>query len=163
MSFAVRFLLLAAAFALIGAVADANTGGGDSNKVGFDVLGGFPFSPPAYDPDKPRAQAGPQVDEQLPVAVRKLNGKKVTITGFMLPVRMKDGRAVEFLLLRDQSMCCFGEQPQMNEWVVVRMAKPGAYAPDVPKSFEGTLRVGAIEENGYLSGIYLLENARAAK
>ncbi|AWI09029.1 DUF3299 domain-containing protein [Ereboglobus luteus] len=163
MTLAVRFLSLAAAFALICAVAGANTGRSDDNKVGFDVFGGFPFSPPAYDPDKPNAQAGPQIDEQLPAAVRKLNGKKATITGFMLPVRTEGGRVVEFLLLRDRTMCCFGEQPQMNEWVVVRMAKPDTYLPDVPKSFEGTLRVGAIEENGYLSGIYLLENASAVK
>ncbi len=135
----------------------------DIKRVGFDVLGGFPFTPPAYDPAKPDDPVSPRVDEQIPQAVRKLNGSKVIVTGFMLPMQMNGGQVSEFLLLRDQTMCCFGEQPQMNEWIVVRMAKPGQYVPDVPKSFEGSLKVGAIEENGYMSGIYLLENARPVK
>lgn len=151
---------LAAVFAL--ACAGGAKAAGET-RAGFDVLGGFPFTPPAYDPAKPDEPVGPRVDEQIPSAVRKLDGAKVRVTGFMLPTRMEGGRVVEFLLLRDQAMCCFGEQPQMNEWIVVRMEKPGAYAPDVPKTFEGTLKVGAIVENGYMSGIYLLKDARAAK
>jgi hypothetical protein len=133
----------------------------DETNVGFDVLGGFPFTPPAYDPEKPDEPVASRVDEQIPPAVKKLDSRKVIVTGYMLPTRMERGRVTEFLLLRDQTMCCFGAQPQMNEWIVVRMAKPGMYLPDVPRAFEGTLKVGAIEENGYMSGIYLLENARA--
>jgi hypothetical protein len=135
---------------------------GETN-VGFDVLGGFPFTPPAYDPAKPDEPVAPRVDGQIPPAVKKLDSCKVVVTGFMLPTRMEGGQVTEFLLLRDQAMCCFGEQPQMNEWVVVRMAKPGMYLPDVPRAFEGTLKVGAVEENGYMCGIYLLENARKVK
>ena len=133
------------------------------SKIGFDLLGGFPFEPPAYDPAKPNDPVEPRVDEQIPSAVRKCDNTMVTITGFMLPTRMENGRVLEFLLLRDQTMCCFGAQPQMNEWIVVRMDKPGTYVPDIPKTFSGRLRVGAVLENGYLSGIYLLENAKVSK
>jgi hypothetical protein len=144
------------------AAAGAAGAAGETN-AGFDVLGGFPFTPPAYDPAKPDEPVAPRVDGQIPTAVKKLDGRKVVVTGFMLPTRMEGRQVTEFLLLRDQAMCCFGGQPQMNEWVVVRMAKPGMYLPDVPRSFEGMLKVGAIEENGYMCGIYLLENARGVK
>lgn len=164
MKSAVRVFLILAALLPAGARALAQTPPvAEARRVGFEVLGGFPFTPPAYDPARPDDPVAPRVDEQIPPAIRKLDGAKVIITGYMLPMQMDGGRVSEFLLLRDQTMCCFGAQPQMNEWVVVRMAKPGAYLPDVPKSFEGTLRVGAIEQNGYTNGIYLLESASAAK
>jgi hypothetical protein len=146
----------------VAGVTGVTTAAANETNVGFDVLGGFPFTPPAYDPEKPDEPVAPRVDEQIPSTVKKLDSRKVIVTGYMLPTRMESGRVTEFLLLRDQTMCCFGAQPQMNEWIVVRMAKPGMYLPDVPRAFEGMLKVGAIEENGYMSGIYLLENARAA-
>lgn len=135
----------------------------EPGSAGFDLLGGFPFTAPAYDAQKPDEPVGPRVDEQLPSAVRALDGRVVQVTGFMLPTRMADGgRVTEFLLMRDQTMCCFGAQPQMNEWIVVKLAKPALYIPDVPKTFTGKLRVGAVVENGYMSGIYLLDEAKPA-
>ena len=64
----------------------------------------------------------------------------------------------EFLLLSDPMMCCYGAVPDMNQWVVVKM-KNGGVRPiqDVPISFYGDIKVGAMFENGYMTGIYALE------
>jgi hypothetical protein len=128
-------------------------------RVGFDRLAGFKFVPPAPDlaPDNAR-QAG---ESQIPDAIKALNGRKTLVTGYMLPVRLANGRVTEFLLVRDPSMCCYGAVPEMNEWVVVKM-KSGGVAPvmDVPVGFYGELKVGPQFENGYMTGIYELAGER---
>jgi hypothetical protein len=48
----------------------------------------------------------------------------------------------------------------MNEWIVVRMAKGVRPLMDVPISFYGVLKVGAMFENNYMVGIYLLEGEK---
>jgi hypothetical protein len=122
-------------------------------KVGFDRLGSFPF---AGDCATLSAAA---TEAQIPAAIKKLNGSKVIVTGFMLPVKMGNNNELttEFLLLKSQLLCCYGIAPQANEWVLVEMPKGVKPVMDVPISFRGTLRVGAMFENGYLTGIYSLD------
>jgi len=63
--------------------------------------------------------------------------------------------------MRDQSMCCFGTVPKINEWVSVRMTGKGIKpVMDQAVSLVGTLKVGAIRENGYLVGIYQMDGER---
>lgn len=130
-------------------------------KLGFDKLGDFAFVAPNYDPAadtsaKPAATG----EEQIPAVVKGWNGKKAMVTGFMLPVKMENGLVTEFLLMRDQQMCCFSVVPNMNEWVVVKMIKGVPPTLDVPVSFYGELKVGAQFENGYMTGIYELVGER---
>jgi hypothetical protein len=121
-------------------------------KVGFDQLGSFPFVGDCATVSAAATEA------QIPTAIKKLNGQKVIVTGFMLPVKMStnDGLTTEFLLLRSQLLCCYGIAPQANEWVLVERPKGVKPLMDVPISFRGTLHVGAMFENGYLTGIYSL-------
>jgi len=71
---------------------------------------------------------GMQPVDQFPVSIKALDGRKIAIRGFMLPYR-NDGESVtEFILLRNQGLCCFGTVPRMNEWIHVKMA-PGKGAP----------------------------------
>lgn len=130
-------------------------------RVGFDRLSGFKFVPPEPTLDGSTPEGG---DEQIPADIKGLNGKKLTVTGYMLPVRLVQGRATEFLLVKDPSMCCYGVMPEMNEWVVVKM-KDGGVPPvmDVPVSFYGEFKVGATFENGYMIGIYELAGEGMAK
>lgn len=57
-----------------------------------------------------------RVNAQIPAKISAFDGKKIVIEGFLLPVKMNDGLAVEFLLMRNQSMCCYGVAPKVNEW-----------------------------------------------
>jgi len=129
-------------------------------RLGFDRLASFKFTPPPFDPAADASKPLPTGEEQIPAQVKSWSGKKAIVTGFMLPVKMDGGLVVEFLLVKDPMMCCYGVVPNMNEWVVVRLAKGVRPLMDVPISFYGELKVGAMFENGYMTGIYRLEGEK---
>ena len=124
--------------------------------LGFDQLASYTFTPPPFNPEADPKTPPPGGEEQIPPQVKSWNGKKAIVTGFMLPVKMDSGLVTEFLLVKDPAMCCYGTVPNMNEWVVVKMAKGVRPLMDVPISFHGQLKVGAMFENGYMTGIYEL-------
>ena len=152
----ISFRRFAAAAMLAGLLqTGAQAADGTPIEVGFDQLASFEFVAP---PDEKQA---PEAEKQIPAPVKALDAKKVTVTGFMLPVKMHEGLVTEFLLVKDPMMCCYGVMPKVNEWVVVKMNGKGV-APlmDVPITFEGTLKVGQLYEGGYLTGLYLLQGDR---
>ncbi len=131
----------------------------------FAVLASFPFNPPEPDPNAKPGTPPPSAARQIPATIQALHGKKVVVTGFMLPVKMERGLVTEILLMKDQQACCYGVTPQINEFVVVKMTRGGVKAVlDTPVEFFGTLSVKEIFEEGYLSNIYTLdaEKMRAA-
>lgn len=132
--------------------------------LGFETLGGYPFKL-----TKEQAAAIGAGDRaatdvmlaQIPEAIQKLDGKKVLMTGFMLPMKLEGGLASEFLLIANSMLCCYGVVPPMNQWAVVKMKKGGLKPlQDVPIQIFGTLRVQPQTENGVLSTIYSLEAER---
>ena len=130
-------------------------------RLGFDRLAAYKFVPPAYDPAADPKAPPASGEEQIPAGVKHWSGKKAIVTGYMLPVKMDGALVTEFLLVKDPMMCCYGVVPNMNEWVVVKMVKGGVKPlMDVPVSFYGELKVGAMFENGYMTGIYLLEGEK---
>ncbi len=133
-------------------------------EVTFDTLATFPFkSPPILEAGASTEAATADAMKQVPDAVRKLDGRKVSVTGFMLPTKMERGLATEFLLLNTPMMCCFGVTPPTNAWIIVKMPKGVKAQQDVPLAFRGLLHVQAQWENGYLSSIYQLDGEGAAK
>lgn len=145
-------LLLASA--LLGRAAEPASSPG-YEEVGFDRLAGYSYTPPDAD-------AAP-VPNQIPEKIKALDRRKVAVTGFMLPTKMDKGLVTEFLLVKDPMMCCYGVVPKVNEWIVVKMNGPGVKPlMDLPLTFEGRLHVGELFENGYLTGLYLLEGDQLA-
>jgi hypothetical protein len=131
--------------------------------VDFAHLSEFTIESPAFDPAVKPETSLAAVDQQIPSAIKQLDGRRVQIAGFMLPVKMEGQLVSEFLLMRDQMMCCYGVTPRMNDWVVVRVAKPVRFTPDVPVQFRGKLQVKAMEEQGFITGVYLLADAAPGK
>jgi hypothetical protein len=129
-------------------------------KLGFEQLASYTFTPPAFDPTADPKAKPPTGEEQIPPAVKSWNGKKAVITGYMVPVKMDKGLVTEFLLMRNTMACCFGTVPNMNEWVIVKMKKGVQPMMDVPVAFYGELKVGAMFENGYMTGLYELEGEK---
>jgi hypothetical protein len=143
----------------IGAVAPEQDNG--YLKLGFDKLASYKFIPPAFDPAADPKAVPPTGDDQIPAVVKSWSGRKAIVTGFMLPVKMDGGLVTEFLLVKDPMLCCYGVMPNMNEWVVVHMVNGGVKPlMDVPISFYGELKVGAMYENGYMTGVYLLNGEK---
>ena len=127
--------------------------------IGFDNLAGFTYVVPEYS----GTNAPPPPDtNQIPASVRAFNGQKVALRGFMLPLKVESGKVTELLLMRDQSMCCFGAVPRINEFVTVKMTGGGTKAVmDQAVTLVGKLKVGEFSENGYLLGIYQMDGERA--
>ena len=126
-------------------------------KTSFEQLSTFKITPPPFDANTKPGSDGPSLGEQIPNAIRNLDGRKAIVTGFMLPIKMEGGLVTEFLLMRSQMMCCYGVVPQVNEWVLVRMGKGVHQLMDVPVSFGGQLHVKELYENGFLTAIYQLD------
>jgi hypothetical protein len=104
----------------------------------------------------------PAEDAVLPSSVRIARNRDVRVVGYMLPLKVEHGRVREFLLMRDQTGCCFGRMPTANEFIVVQA--DGAGLPitmDVPLTLEGTLRIAPLIFEGSFAQFYRLENARA--
>jgi len=81
----------------------------------------------------------------------------------MLPLKVENGRVTEFLLLRDQLMCCFGAVLKINEWVSVKTIGTSVKAiRDQPVTISGKLHVGEMRENGCLVGIYRMDGEKLA-
>jgi len=129
-------------------------------KLGFDRLASYTFKVPPFDPAATPNVQPPTGEEQIPDWLKKLSGRKVRLTGFMLPLKMEGNKVTEFLLLSDPMMCCYGAVPDMNQWVVVKFKDGVRPLQDVPIDFFGELRVGAMFENGYMTGIYSLEGEK---
>jgi hypothetical protein len=126
-------------------------------KLGFDRLSSYKFIAPEYDPlANPKAQP-PTGEDQIPSVVKSWSGRKAVVTGFMLPTKLEDGKAVEFLLMANQMACCYGTVPNMNDWVIVKSPKGVPITQDVPISFRGMFRVSVTFESGYMTGIYELD------
>jgi hypothetical protein len=111
-------------------------------------------------PDEISATNQPPAD-QFPPAIKSLNDKPISLRGFMLPLKVEQGLVTEMLIMRDQSMCCYGTSPKINEWVSVKMNDKGVKPiMDQPVTLFGKLRVGEMRENGYLVGIYQLDGEK---
>ena len=125
-------------------------------KIAFSQLAGFTFNAPLQ--PLPAGTSPPDVLAQVPASIRRLDGKKVVLTGFMLPTKLEGGFATEFFFLSSSQLCCYGVTPIVNEWISVKMKKEGLPpVQDVPMLLAGRLRVRAQWDDGLLSTIYELE------
>lgn len=119
--------------------------------VGFDRLAGYNYEARAAE----LTSSGATNSSAIPQPILALNGQEVAIRGFMLPLRFEGGLVTELLLMRDQSMCCFGVVPNINDWVAVTLPLPGVKAIlDQPVVLFGTLEVGEEFDQEILSSIY---------
>ncbi len=130
--------------------------------VGFDKLGGFQYALPDGPVDTNKVDTT-KASAQIPDTVKSLNNQFISLKGFMMPLKVEKGLVTELLIMRDQSMCCYGAVPRINEWVSVKMVGAGVKPiMDQAVTLFGKLKVGEMYENGYLVGIYALDGERMA-
>lgn len=94
--------------------------------------------------------------EGMPDTVKALDGKKVAMIGFMLPID-EVTNIRHFLLVQSLWSCCYGTPPDIHGIVRIEMPKdrPIDYSFE-PLLITGTLRIGATMEGGYCIDIYQL-------
>jgi len=133
-------------------------------KAGFDVLASYTFTPAELDPAAAPGTPPPSGMKQVPAQVMGLNGKNVVVTGYMLPTKIDKGLVTEFLLVSSPMLCCYGQTPQVNEFVVVNMGTHGIKpVMDTPVQFVGKLQIKEMYEDGFLTNIYSLTGEKMAK
>jgi hypothetical protein len=126
-------------------------------QLGWDKLSGFKFDVHEVYSETNAGRALIRSDDTIPSPMKAYDGKTVTVTGFVLPLRTRKGLVIEFLLLRDQGACCFGPQARINHFIRVKYAAGFKHGDPVPHRVTGPIRVGEIYIQGYLTGIYQME------
>ena len=96
---------------------------------------------------------------RFPDRIRALDGEKVALTGYMIPLRWDENRVPHFMLVRDLLQCCFGGAPEPDEWVDVNMVGEGTtYWAYVPVVVRGTFKLsGQSDEAGYATGAFAID------
>jgi hypothetical protein len=129
--------------------------------VDFQWLASYPFDAPNEKLTSDTAIA--RAEQQIPAAIKALDGQKVVLRGFMVPIKDLQGRATEFLLVRDQPTCCYSGMTAITEFVSVKVPSPGVKSTmDQPVLVQGKLHVGAVLEGGFVLGIYQLDGEKLA-
>jgi hypothetical protein len=136
--------------------------GQDLFAVGFDKLAAFEYvvTDAGTGASEEEIAAAKQKD-QIPAWARFYDGKKVALTGFLMPLKLENGMTPKFIMMRDITTCCYGNVPNMNEYVIVTMTGPGIKPiQDVPVVLTGTFRIAEKYENGYLSSIFQMDGEK---
>ncbi len=117
---------------------------GDYFQLGFDTLSNFPSDIPPLD--------GPRRDSHLkaktpvptvPLGIQALDGQKISVVGFMIPMMVENNNARTFILAQSRATCCYGVVPRLNQWIYVAMdrGKTVEATMDVPVTVYGTFKV----------------------
>jgi hypothetical protein len=97
---------------------------------------------------------------ELPADLRALDGKQISIVGYMIPGEIQRGDVRDFMLVRDLMGCCFGGTPMADEWLDVTMDEEAEaeYRPYLPMRVTGILTLGGDQdEAGFALGIFRLQ------
>lgn len=97
-------------------------------------------------------------DLEFPEEITRLEGKEISLVGYMIPGRIeKGGNVRDFMLVRDLLGCCFGGAPMPDEWVdvVVEEGTEAEYRAYMPMRVTGKLTLGGDQdEAGFALGVY---------
>jgi hypothetical protein len=131
----------------------------------WSTLAGFEYEAPVPD------ESGVVLDElrarmpHIPPEIQGLNGQRVSVRGFVIPVELDPGgeRIRKFLLAARNDMgCCFGIGIGVNEWILVDVT--GSKAPGLEAFGQATvlgrLEVGEEVESGIVLSLYRMRADR---
>lgn len=130
--------------------------------IGFDKLAMFEYTivDAATGASEEEIEAARKRD-QIPDWVRIYDGKRVALTGFLMPLKMENGLCTKLIMMRDITTCCYGNVPNMNEYVIVTMKGPGIKPiQDVPVVITGIFHIEEKYEGGYLSSIFQMDGEK---
>lgn len=130
--------------------------------LGFDKLSSFAYElVDAGTGATPEEIAAHLKKDPVPGWVREYDGKRVVLTGYLMPLQMENGRTKKFVLMRDVNTCCYGAVPNMNDYLVVTMTGEGVEpVHDVPVDLVGIFRIDHRYEDGYVVSLFRMEGER---
>lgn len=103
----------------------------------------------------------PNAPDFFPAWLKELDGKTIRIRGFMYPTFVATG-LTEFVLARDNGICCFVRQPKVYDIIGVVMAEGETtdYIANRPFDVEGIFRIDPQADDKDLSRLYRIEQAK---
>ncbi len=117
-------------------------------EVGFDLLSSFDY-PLNFSWSEARQEPNP------PASVLALNGQKVSIRGYVIPLDLDNEGMNSFIVVPFLEMCHFGALGGPNQWVMVTMkGKTEFRGVFYPVTVFGTLDVGEVMIDGYFESFY---------
>jgi hypothetical protein len=101
----------------------------------------------------------------IPAWIRKLDGAKVSVAGFMVPFDVQENGVTSFILVKNIMICCYGLVPKVNENIMCEVAKgqKEKFYINIPIKVFGTLSVGEVKDDGYVLSLYRLAVERIEK
>jgi len=117
--------------------------------------------------DDPRGQNhGKKLNKKVfaTPAAEAMDGRKVSIRGYMIPVDLDDKGVSMFILAPHLDTCCFGTVGQPNQMVLVVMARKTAYARQDQVTVFGKFHINDISNAGEFSAqsLYQLDGVAMA-
>jgi hypothetical protein len=103
--------------------------------------------------------------DRVPANLKALDGKSVSIVGYMIPFDSVE-KINRFILLQAQFMGCFHvPPPQPNEVVMVDMGSKTVDYSEAPLQVSGTFEIKKTYEEDFLISVFTIKNAlvKAAK
>jgi len=99
--------------------------------------------------------------EFFPDWLQNLDGAVIRIRGFMYPTFLATG-LTEFAMARDNGICCFVRQPKIYDIISVSLAEGETtdYIANRPFDVEGVFRIDPESDEGSLTRLYRIEQAR---
>lgn len=117
-------------------------------SVGFGELSGFSYLT--------NDDGALLPDQEIPEKIRSLNHQNVAVSGYLVPIEYDGEKVSGLILVRNQLLCCFGEEPKLNEWILVGVEPPVEATLDVPVTFFGKFEVSPDIEEGQVISLYRL-------
>jgi hypothetical protein len=123
--------------------------------ITFRSLSGFFY----YTPEPGETPDSEMVKKsKIPDEVKALNGRKIAINGFMMPIDQDSEGSKEFVLNGAFDMCGFGGPISINQWIVVKYLGSGRVPyTHLSMSVFGELEVGEEYKDGWLVSIYRMK------
>lgn len=124
------------------------------DKDGFTSVSFSELSDFVYEADM-NGKLSPE--SKLPEEIAKLDKAQVAVSGFLMPIEFKGDKVSTIILVRNQLLCCFGEEPKLNEWIFINVNPPVEPVVDVPVTMYGTFYASPDREEGQVISLYRME------
>ncbi len=96
-------------------------------------------------------------ESTLPQEVSALDDTNVALSGFLVPIEFQGDKVSSLILVRNQLLCCFGEEPKLNEWVFVNADPPVDAVMEVPVTLYGKFYASPDREEGQIISLYRMQ------
>ena len=102
--------------------------------------------------------------DMLTPAINDMQGKRISIRGFILPNGTKQSGNKKFILVRDNQECCFGPGAALYDCVLVKLKDGHEVDFTVrPVTVEGVFQLKELEIGGRVMAIFRMRNCTVSQ